>query len=107
MTSPTIPDIWEAFLQAEDKLVLKIQTPEAVEQIKAALSTYKSRALLRDESLAGSLGKFQFDFHTQRKGGKYYLSVGMKRSKAKARLDIEIVSDDQVSSLELGDRDAD
>jgi len=96
-TNVTIPDLWEAFLQAEDKLILKVQTYEACSQLKRNLSTYKNRILRKDTELAGVLGKFTFDYEIteiQEEGkdrGKWIMSIGMKRSRAKPRMEVEIL----------------
>jgi hypothetical protein len=94
--STTIPDLWEAFLSAEDELLLKLQSYDACIHIKGALSTYKTRALKSNPELAAELGKFSLDFTmTQITEGKdkhkWLMYVGMRRSRAKPILDVEIV----------------
>lgn len=93
MAHLTVPDLWDAFLEAEGPLKLRVSSVENADRIKSALSTYKTRILKKDRDLAEVLGKFHFDFKTTSNGGKVILEIGMKRNKAKPRMDIEIINE--------------
>ena len=94
----TIPDLWEAFLSAEDTLKLKVGSVEIANRIKSALSTYKTRLLQNDPGLAEDIGKFQFDFTISKNGSSVILEIGMKRTKARAILDVEIIQEGEANA---------
>ena len=89
----TIPDLWDAFLEADDNLKLKVGSIDSANRIKSALSTYKTRLLQNDPGLAEDIGKFQFDFTISKNGSLVILEIGMKRTKARAILDVEIIEE--------------
>jgi hypothetical protein len=93
----TIPDIWETFLERalEDKpLRLNTHSELSAIQIKKALSTYKNRILSNDQELAELLGKFNMKYNIERIGKRIILDISMVRSRAKPRLDIEILPEE-------------
>lgn len=100
MSSPpqvTIPDIWEAFLQADKALTLKIPTYEACLQLKTNFSTYKNRIMRRDRELAHALGSFILEYKIEeikegKDKGKWFMSIDMKRTRARPRMEVEIMT---------------
>lgn len=62
-----IDELWEAFIENDMKLTLKIQSEEAVEMVRKGLSNYKHRLYSKDPEMEELFGVWRFKFELREK----------------------------------------
>ncbi len=94
-----IDELWEAFIEHDMKLTLKVQSQETVDLVRRGLSNYKHKLYAKDPEIEELFGSWRFKFEVVEKAyadreTSWQLKISTTQED-KSSLPIEIVEEDK------------